>query len=127
MRTKLTLAIVTNIIDGDTIDILIKDIAQRVRLIGVDSPERDEVGFDEATAFTRDQIKNVGNVVWLEKSGKNRDRFERLRRYVWLEKPTIRTDFKERAEKLLNVKLIDSGHAVSWDVSPKKRTSEGSC
>ena len=114
MKTELTLAVVTNIIDGDTIDVLIDGVAERVRLIGIDSPERDEVGFDEATDFTRYQIKNVDNVVWLEESGDSRDRFGRLRRYVWLEKPNIRTDFKERAERLLNAKLIDNGHAIAW-------------
>ena len=43
---KFLLALVTNIVDGDTIDVMIGDVPERVRYIGVNTPElrsKDEV------------------------------------------------------------------------------------
>ena len=44
---------VVRVIDGDTLDILISDIKYRVRLFGVDTPERGERCYEEATERTR--------------------------------------------------------------------------
>ena len=44
---------VVRVIDGDTLDILISDIKYRVRLFGVDTPERRERCYEEATERTR--------------------------------------------------------------------------
>jgi endonuclease YncB( thermonuclease family) len=44
---------VTRVIDGDTVEI---EGAGRVRLIGVDTPERGEECFDEATAYLKDRV-----------------------------------------------------------------------
>lgn len=47
-----------NTVDGDTIDVVtdlgfgINGMAMRLRLLGVDTPERNEPGYAEATAFT---------------------------------------------------------------------------
>ena len=51
-------AICTNVVDGDTIDILLdlgfKTTAERrVRLLNVDTPERGQDNFREATNFTK--------------------------------------------------------------------------
>lgn len=113
-QAGLVQATVTNIVDGDTIDVRIDGVTERVRFIGIDTPERREAGFNEATAFTRNAIANVGNVVWLESSGNNRDSFNRLRRNIWLEIPTDTNSASERSAKLLNQMLVDSGHAVVW-------------
>jgi len=49
---------VTRVIDGDTIEV---SGIGRIRLVGVNTPERDELGFDEATDFVRAETssKNV--------------------------------------------------------------------
>ena len=49
---------VTRVLDGDTIEV---SGIGRIRLVGVDTPERDEPGFDEATDFVRAETswKNV--------------------------------------------------------------------
>jgi micrococcal nuclease len=53
---------VLNIVDGDTIDVTI-DLGlqiysnQRIRLYGIDTPERGQAGFSEATARLRSLIE----------------------------------------------------------------------
>jgi len=103
---------VTRIIDGDTIEVMYDGQRERVRFIGVDAPERGEEGFIEATDFVRDEIANVGDVVFLQASGNNRDRFQRLRRYIWLGVPTDKYDETERSDLLLNQMLLDEELAV---------------
>lgn len=54
-------AICTNVVDGDTVDILLdfgfKIIGERrVRLLGVDTPERGQENFTEATEFTKSRV-----------------------------------------------------------------------
>jgi micrococcal nuclease len=75
---------VTGVIDGDTI--IISD-GQRVRYLGIDTPERGKDGPDEFLAreayeFNRDLVlkKEVRLVIGQEKQ----DRFERLLAYVFL-------------------------------------------
>lgn len=116
LQLNLVRATVTNIVDGDTIDVNVDGVTEQVRLIGIDALERSEPGFREATEFARYQISNVGYVVWLERSGNDRDQFERLRRYVWLGVPASTVDMGERAELLLNQRLLDSGYAVVWTI-----------
>lgn len=53
--------IVENVVDGDTIDVLIdlgfKTITkQRMRLAHVDTPERGQAGYKEASALTRELV-----------------------------------------------------------------------
>ena len=69
-------SLVTRVIDGDTIDTGIG----RIRFYGVDSPERDERCFDEATEFTR---RLVGVAVRVENGPRMEDQFGRLLRYVY--------------------------------------------
>jgi micrococcal nuclease len=54
-------AICTNVVDGDTINVEI-DVGfkittkQRLRLVGIDTPERGQVGFYEATEFVYQEV-----------------------------------------------------------------------
>jgi micrococcal nuclease len=53
---------VVNVVDGDTVDVTI-DLGlqiysnQRIRLYGIDTPERGQIGFSEATARLRELIE----------------------------------------------------------------------
>jgi endonuclease YncB( thermonuclease family) len=71
---------VTDVIDGDTID----TTAGRVRLIGIDTPERGECNFGPATFQLRSQISAYGNTVVLipVPAIDDTDRYGRLLRYV---------------------------------------------
>jgi micrococcal nuclease len=79
-------ATIVSAVDGDTIDMSINGQTQRVRLIGVDTPEVfggvDCFGPD-ASDFTKSRL-TPGLAVGLEKDVSEMDRFGRLLRYVYL-------------------------------------------
>lgn len=66
-------------VDGDTVD----TTAGRVRILGIDTPEYDECGFDEASAEA-EAIAPVGSAAVLVKApdDDDTDRYGRLLRYV---------------------------------------------
>lgn len=70
---------VTTVIDGDTID----TTAGRVRLAGIDTPERGECNFGPASSYLKARIAEAGNTVVLVPAGADgTDRYGRLIRYV---------------------------------------------
>ncbi|MFT4215369.1 MAG: thermonuclease family protein [Microbacterium sp.] len=74
-----TTATFVSVVDGDTI----RTSAGRVRLIGIDTPERDDCGYDDAAALI-ERMLSPGDEVALElPPGENdTDRFGRLLRFV---------------------------------------------
>lgn len=93
------------VIDGDTIIVIIDGKKEKVRLIGVDTPEKDgpytkEEHFSrEASAFTREMTE--GENVRLEYDWQKRDKYGRLLAYIFLEDNTF-----------LNAELIKQGYAT---------------
>ncbi|HDI7205132.1 TPA: thermonuclease family protein [Staphylococcus aureus] len=89
----------TKVIDGDTLDIVI-DFGfntygkRRVRLLGVDTPERSQTNYKEATQFTRSCAENKDIYIQSHKS----DSFGRYLAKVWFEN-----------ERCLNEELKKSG------------------
>ena len=69
--------IVTNVVDGDTLDL---DNGERVRLVGIDTPENGQCGADEAT-FVLIAL-TLNKTITLEPSDEDRDEYGRLLRYV---------------------------------------------
>jgi micrococcal nuclease len=74
--------VVTDVIDGDTIDVQIGQVGYRVRYVGVNTPERDESCYSQAADANRDLIE--GQTVRLVKDTSNTDRYGRLLRYVYV-------------------------------------------
>lgn len=72
---------VTRVVDGDTVEVSRDGVVERVRLLGIDTPERGECGYDEATALVADLVtgRDVALVVG---SSDDRDRYDRLLRFV---------------------------------------------
>ncbi len=87
---------VTNVVDGDTIDTSIG----RVRFFGVDTPERGDDCFTEATDFTR---LLVGNQVRLEDGPRLEDAYGRRLAYVF-----------DTSGNSIDVQLIAGGFAEAW-------------
>lgn len=101
---------VTRAVDGDTIEVLIEGKVEKVRLIGVNTPETVdprkmvECFGQEAAKITKDKL--VDQIVWLESDSTqgDRDKYSRLLRYVWTNDGVI--DFGKA--------LIETGYAYEY-------------
>jgi micrococcal nuclease len=106
-------------VDGDTLEVAIDGRKEKVRLIGVDTPEsvdpRRPVEYygREAAAFTRRLV--MGRVVLLEGDAgtRDRDRYGRLLRYVYLGNGT-----------LVNAEIIKQGYGHAYVRFPFSRMEE---
>jgi len=78
-----TLAQVTHIVDGDTIDVSIGGVTYRVRYIGINTPEMDEPCGPPAK--DANALLVAGKTVRLVKDVSETDRFGRLLRYVYVD------------------------------------------
>ncbi len=87
--------------DGDTAVFYVEDLGKlEVRFIGVDSPEKDEEGYDEAKRYTDKQLSDALRIILeMEPNGDQYDRYERLLAWVWID------------NELLQAKLIENKHA----------------
>lgn len=88
---------VVQVIDGDTIDVEAQGREYRVRYIGVDTPERDEPFYEEATKANRQMVGDEEIV--LVKDVSETDPYGRLLRYVYLDDGTF-----------VNAELIAEGY-----------------
>lgn len=102
------LATVIEIVDGDTIKVLLDGTRYSVRYIGMDTPERGEPFFSESTAANRQLIE--GQQVILVKDVSETDRYNRLLRYVYLPDGTF-----------VNAELVKQGYAVVATFPPDVR------
>ncbi|MFA9445462.1 thermonuclease family protein [Egicoccus sp. AB-alg6-2] len=73
---------VVHVVDGDTVDVRAADgTEERIRVIGIDTPERGECGYVEAAAAMADLVD--GRQVDLVAGARDdRDRYDRLLRYL---------------------------------------------
>ena len=92
---------VTRVIDGDTIEI---EGGQRVRYIGIDTPEKGEPYYWEALEANQRLVE--GKEVRLEKDVEDKDEYGRLLRYVWLD------------NTIVNAELVHLGYAYSYSYPP---------
>jgi len=93
--------LVTRVIDGDTIEI---EGGYRVRYIGIDTPERGEPYYIEASKANRNLVE--GQKVRLEKDVEDKDKYGRLLRYVWVN------------NTMVNAELVRLGYAYSYPYPP---------
>ncbi len=75
-------AVVTEVVDGDTIDVLMNGETVRVRYIGINTPEWDELCGDEAS--TANALLVSGQAVTLVRDVSETDQYGRLLRYVYV-------------------------------------------
>ena len=98
--------VVRYVIDGDTI---ILTNREKVRYVGMDTPERGQCWYRQAKEFNRKLVS--GKKVRLELDKSNRDRYQRLLRYVYV------ID-KNGVEKFVNLELVKAGLARAKEYRP---------
>lgn len=76
--------VVTKIVDGDTVDILDGSKTERVRLIGIDTPERGECFFHESAEYLEKLVLDKEVIIESDPTQENKDRYGRLLRYLYL-------------------------------------------
>ena len=110
---------VASVEDGDTIVVDMNGTSERVRFIGVDTPEKHHPNKPVqcfAQAASRRMAELIGdNPVRLEAdpTNQNRDRYDRLLRYVYLEDGT-----------LLNAQQIADGYGFAYTAFPFEKMDE---
>ena len=95
--------IVTRIVDGDTLDC--RDIG-RIRLIGVDAPERSQRPFGAQAAQALAALAPPGSTVQVEPDFEPRDRYDRTLGYVW------------RQGAMVNWRMVREGWAILLTYPP---------
>jgi micrococcal nuclease len=104
---------VVRIVDGDTIHVRIGTSVEKVRYIGVNTPELhhptrgEEPGGREAAELNRQLV--AGKRVRLELDVQERDRYGRLLAYVWV------------GDLMVNAELVRRGYAQVMTVPPNVR------
>lgn len=101
---------VVRVIDGDTIDVDVNGETIRVRYVGVNTPERDEPCYQEATDANRRLVEN--KTVRLERDTSDTDRYDRPLRYVYV------------GDTFVNWELVEDGYAEAVLYEPDDRHYE---
>ncbi len=92
------------VVDGDTLDV---DGIGRIRLVGVNTPERGEPGYQEAKNFIKDRC--LGKTVYLDiDDKKNHDRYGRVLAVVYVGNTNI------------NAELLKKGYAEIMYIPPSE-------
>lgn len=105
--------VVVKVVDGDTIHVRVSDRVEKVRYIGVNTPEvhhprqGEQPGGREAWDVNRRLV--AGRQVRLELDIRERDRYGRLLAYVWI------------GETMVNADLVSRGYAQAMTVPPNVR------
>lgn len=100
---------VTGVSDGDTIEVDMNGTSEKIRMIGVDTPESVKPNSPvqcfapEASSFTKKHLSGQSVRLEADPVGDNRDRYDRLLRYVYLADGT-----------LWNQKLISDGYGFAY-------------
>lgn len=107
---------VLRVVDGDTIIVEIDGQRERVRYIGIDTPEMNdsrEVVLEKARDATdANEALVAGKTVRLEFDVQRRDKYGRLLAYVWV------------GDTLVNEELVRRGYAELLTIPPNVRYAE---
>lgn len=107
-------AVVSRVVDGDTIEI---SSGEKVRYIGINTPESVDkrkgvqcFGI-EASGYNKKLVDGVK--IWLEKDVSDKDMYGRLLRYVYLDDPTMMEN-----PRMVNEILVKDGYAAAYTFPP---------
>jgi micrococcal nuclease len=109
------IATVISVTDGDTITVDLNGVREKVRYIGIDTPEpyRDgEPACYSKEASARNAELVAGQQVELVADKEDRDRFDRLLRYVYID------------EIFVNEVLVVEGYATTLKIKPNTQFAQ---
>ena len=97
---------VIRIIDGDTIEV--SGLDAPIRLIGINTPEKGEPGFDDATNFLKDLIldKKVYVAFEIKNGERSQDVFKRYLCYIYI--------YEEDCYKMVNLEIFFSENGEKY-------------
>ncbi len=110
---------VVKVYDGDTIEVDMLGNLEKIRMIGVNTPETHdprkpvECFGQAASDYTHTQLDGKNVRLEADPINQNRDRYDRLLRYVYLEDGT-----------LYNAKLIEEGYGFALLAFPFTKTDQ---
>lgn len=120
---------VVSITDGDTIVVDINGKTEKLRFIGIDTPETHHPSKPvqyfgkEASDYTTKQLTN--KTIYLQKDVSDRDKYGRLLRYIWLIKPSKNEPTKEEViANCFNAELVKNGYAHAYTYPPDVKYNE---
>lgn len=93
--------LVTNVIDGDTADIIINGKTERLRFSGINTPEKNECYYQEAKDKLKELILN--KEIYIQQDKTDKGKYGRLLRYIYLD------------DLLINEYLVEYGYARVYD------------
>lgn len=108
---------VSSVTDGDTIKVVVDGKIEKVRLLGIDTPETKDPRKpvqcfgQQASDFTKALVEGKYVRLEIDKSQGNRDKYNRLLRYVYLQDGTE-----------VNAKLVEQGYAFAYLRYPVSQT-----
>lgn len=103
-NSPLKTAQVVKIMDGDTIELA---TGERIRYLGINTPEREQGGYDEAKSLNQRLVK--GKTVQLEFDVESQDQYGRTLAYVWVD------------DLLVNQEILKQGWATTLFIAPNGR------
>lgn len=109
LASATTTAQVVSVIDGDTIDVNLNGTVERVRYIGIDTPEPYENGDTECYAAQASDANAAlvqNKTVTLVADSEDRDTYNRLLRYVYVDAVFVQAE------------LMRSGYATALPIEP---------
>ncbi|MBQ7703193.1 MAG: thermonuclease family protein [Firmicutes bacterium] len=114
---NVTEAVVNFVIDGDSLNITYDGQEEKLRLIGIDAPERynPDNTDNEQGRIAQDYAKKAfpqGTVIYIELGEQERDNYGRLLGYVYRDKA---------ATQMFNLEMIEQGYAVVLTFEPNDK------
>jgi len=103
---EITSAIVSKVIDGDTIKL---QNGERVRLLGINTPEKGQPYYEEATNRLKELIE--GKTITLEKDIEDKDQYGRLLRHIYID------------DTFVNLEMVREGYANVYVIHPNVKYS----
>lgn len=112
-------AVVERVVDGDTLVVVVEGAEERVRLIGMNTPEsvdrrRPVMCFGKEASAHLDELVPAGTPVRLERDVEVRDRYDRLLAYLYRASDGL----------FVNLAMVTDGYAQQYTFPPNVAHTE---